>query len=76
MKIAEIKELTLNELEARKREIRQEIFNLRIQQQGGQLERPHMLHSLRRDAARVESVLTQKRKAAAQDSPESGVNNS
>jgi large subunit ribosomal protein L29 len=62
MKIAEIKEFTLKELDARKREIRQEIFNLRIQQQGGQLERPHMLRSLRRDAARVESVLTQKRK--------------
>jgi large subunit ribosomal protein L29 len=63
MKIAEIKEFTLKELETRKREIRQEIFNLRIQQQGGQLERPHMLRSLRRDAARVATVLTQKRKA-------------
>jgi large subunit ribosomal protein L29 len=64
MKIAEIKEFTLKELDARKRDIRQEIFNLRIQQQGGQLEKPHMLRSLRRDAARVESVLTQKRKTA------------
>jgi large subunit ribosomal protein L29 len=64
MKIAEIKEFTLKELDARKREIRQEVFNLRIQQQGGQLEKPHMLRSLRRDAARVESVLTQKRKTA------------
>jgi large subunit ribosomal protein L29 len=64
MKIAEIRELTLKELATRKREIRQEIFNLRIQQQGGQLEKPHMLRSLRRDAARVESLLTQKRKTA------------
>ena len=64
MKIAEIKEFTMKELETRKREIRQEIFNLRIQQQGGQLERPHMLRSLRRDAARVATVLTQKRRAA------------
>ncbi len=64
MKIAEIKELTIRELETRKRELRQEVFNLRIQQQGGQLERPHMLRSLRRDAARVETVLTQKRAAA------------
>jgi large subunit ribosomal protein L29 len=74
MKIAEIKELTLKELEARKREIRQEIFNLRIQQQGGQLERPHMLRSLRRDAARVEMVLTQKRKGATQGASDSGAN--
>ena len=69
MKIAEIKEFTLKELDARKREIRQEIFNLRIQQQGGQLEKPHMLRSLRRDAARVESVLTQKRKTAQKATP-------
>jgi large subunit ribosomal protein L29 len=65
MKIADIKELTIKELEARKRELRHESFNLRIQQQGGQLEKPHLLRSLRRDAARIESVLTQKRQAAA-----------
>jgi len=64
MKIAEIKELTIKELEARKRELRHESFNLRIQQQGGQLEKPHMLRTLRRDAARIESVLTLKREAA------------
>ena len=62
MKIAEVKELTIKELETRKREIRQEIFNLRIQQQAGQLKNPHMLRSLRRDAARVDTVLTEKRK--------------
>jgi large subunit ribosomal protein L29 len=62
MKIAEIKELTIKELETRKREMRQEIFNLRIQQQAGQLEKPHMLRSLRRDVARVDTVLTEKRK--------------
>lgn len=65
MKIAEIKELTIKELETRKREIRQEVFNLRIQQQAGQLEKPHMLRNLRRDAARLETVATQKRQAAA-----------
>ncbi len=65
MKIAEIKELTIKELESRKREVRHEIFNLRIQQQAGQLEKPHMLRTLRRDAARIESVITAKRAAAA-----------
>lgn len=63
MKIAEIKELTIKELEARKRELRQEAFNLRIQQQGGQLEKPHMLRDLRRNAARIETVLSQKKAA-------------
>jgi large subunit ribosomal protein L29 len=64
MKIAEVKELTIKELESRKREIRHEVFNLRIQQQAGQLEKPHMLRSLRRDAARIETVLTAKKAAA------------
>lgn len=64
MKIAEVKELTIKELEARKRELRHEVFNLRIQQQSGQLEKPSMLRTLRRDAARIETVLTSKRAAA------------
>jgi large subunit ribosomal protein L29 len=69
MKIAEIKELTIKELESRKREIRQEAFNLRIQQQAGQLEKPHMLRELRRNAARLETVLTQKKAAQSATKP-------
>ena len=64
MKISEIKELTVKELEARKRELKHEIFNLRIQQQAGQLERPHMLRNIRRDVARVDTVLSAKKNAA------------
>ncbi len=64
MKISEIKELTIKELEGRKREVRQEIFNLRIQKQAGQLEKPHLVRSLRRDAARIETVIASKRKTA------------
>lgn len=60
MKIAEIKELTAKELLARKRELREEVFNLRIQQQSGQLEKPHMLRALRRNIARIETVLSRK----------------
>lgn len=64
MKLSEIKELTPKELEARKREMRHELFNLRVQQQAGQLERPHILRQIRRDVARIETVLTSKRQAA------------
>lgn len=63
MKIDEIKELTIKELETRKKDLRHEVFNLRVQQQAGQLEKPHVLRTLRRDAARIETVLTVKRKA-------------
>jgi large subunit ribosomal protein L29 len=65
MKVAEIKELTVKELLTRKHDLRQELFNLRIQQQSGQLERPHMIHAIRKDLARIETLLTAKQKATA-----------
>ncbi|MEI8285446.1 MAG: 50S ribosomal protein L29 [bacterium] len=64
MKIKEIQELTPKELLARKREIKEEIFNLRIQKQSGQLERPHLLRVARRNIARIETVLSRKAGAA------------
>ncbi len=64
MKTKEIAELSADELRGRKRELRHEIFNLRLQQKSGQLEKPSLLRDLRREAARVETFLTQKLKAA------------
>jgi large subunit ribosomal protein L29 len=65
MKTKEIRELTPDELRARKRELREQIFHLRLQQAGGQLEKPSELRLLRREIARIETVLTQKNKPAA-----------
>jgi large subunit ribosomal protein L29 len=63
MKIKEIRELTSEELQVRKRELKEEIFHLRLQQQSGQLEKPSQLRTLRREIARLETVLTQKQGA-------------
>jgi large subunit ribosomal protein L29 len=63
MNLDEIRELTPTELSSRKKEARQEIFHLRLQQQAGQLEKPHLLRTLRREVARIETVLTAKTKA-------------
>ncbi len=60
MKISEIKNLSIDELRTRKRELRQESFHLRLQQQSGQLEKPSELKTIRREVARIETVLTQK----------------
>jgi len=56
--------MTLKELATRKRELQQEAFNLRIQQQGGQLEKPHLIKSIRRNLARIESGITEKTASA------------
>lgn len=60
-----IQEKTLAELLAEGRSLRQEIFNLRLQQASAQLEKPARLRTLRRDIARIETRITQLRKQAA-----------
>jgi large subunit ribosomal protein L29 len=65
MKIKELRELTLEELSARRNELKQEIVNLRIQAQVGQLENPSRLKLIRREVARIETLITSRRQAAA-----------
>jgi len=65
MKIKEIRDLTRDELSTRRRELKQEIFHLRLQQQTGQLEKPSLIRSLRREIAQVETILTEKSATAA-----------
>ncbi len=59
MKMSELKDLTLVELSAKGRDLRQEIFNLRLQQASAQLEKPARLRTLRRDIALVETRITE-----------------
>ena len=65
MKIKEIRDLSREELAARKHQLREESFHLRIQQQSGQLEKPSQIHAIRREVARLETVLNEKTQAAA-----------
>jgi large subunit ribosomal protein L29 len=58
MKIKEIIEMTTDELLTKKRDLRQESLHLRLQQQSGQLEQPSRLRLLRRDVARIETILS------------------
>jgi large subunit ribosomal protein L29 len=61
MKILDVRNLTDSELVTRKKEARQEYFNLRLQQQTGALERPSRLNELRKDVAKLETVLSERR---------------
>ncbi len=61
----EIQEKPLEELLSDSRNLRQEIFNLRLQQASAQLEKPARLHTLRRDIARMETRITALRNKAA-----------
>jgi large subunit ribosomal protein L29 len=61
----EIQEKTIPELLADGRNLRQDIFNLRLQQASAQLEKPARLRTLRRDIARIETRISQLRNKAA-----------
>jgi len=61
MKIAEVRNFTDSELVAKKKDARQEYFNLRLQQQTGALEKPSRLNELRKDVAKIETVLSERR---------------
>ena len=60
MKMKEIIELSTDELLTKRRDLRQESLHLRLQQQSGQLEQPSRLRLIRRDVARIETILSRR----------------
>ena len=59
MNISEIRDKTKVELAAQGRDLRRELFNLKVQKATSQLEKPIRLRELRRDIARIETRFTQ-----------------
>ena len=60
MKAKELRELTPEELAKRKKDLKEEVFNLRFQHSTGQLENTSRMRLLRKDLARLEMVLHEK----------------
>ena len=63
MKASELRELPNDDLAAKAGELRGELFNVRVKHATGQLENTAKLGSLRRELARVETVLREKQEA-------------
>ena len=61
MKVKELKELTMEELDQQLEEIRKEQFNLKLQQVSGQLENPARIKELRRSVARIQTIQNAKK---------------
>ena len=64
-KKSDYKDMTTVELTAKSRDLRHEMFNLRLQQASSQLEKPARLRELRREIARVETRMSVLRNKAA-----------
>jgi large subunit ribosomal protein L29 len=63
MKVAEVRDLAVDELRQRVKELDDQLFRLRIQKSMGQVEAAQKAKSLRRDLARVKTVLREKETA-------------
>ena len=60
MKIGEIRDLGVEDLQARAKDLDDQLFRLRIQKSMGQLEAPIKVREVRRQLARVKTLLGQK----------------
>ena len=63
MKVAEVRDLAVDELRQRVKELDDQLFRLRIQKSMGQAEAAQKMKALRRDLARVKTVLREKETA-------------
>ena len=60
MKATDLKDLTSEQLETKLADLKRELFNLRFQHAINQLDNPHKITDVKRDIARVMTVLRQK----------------
>lgn len=64
MKADEIRDLTSEELQQRLDDSAQEMLNLRMQKVAGQIENPLQIRGVRRDMARIKTILNERRRTA------------
>ena len=60
MKVEEIRELSIDVLRDREKELDDQLFRLRIQKSMGQLEAPAKVREVRKDLARIKTILREK----------------
>lgn len=60
MKISEVRRLSEDELQEKLQELKTELFNLRFQSATGQLENPMRIRTVRRDIARVKTIVRER----------------
>lgn len=67
MKASELREKSVEELQQEIESLAKDQFNYRMQQSTGQLGQSHLLKQMKRDIARVKTVLNEKRRSAVQE---------
>ena len=60
MKANEIRDLSLDEIKAKVKDLKEELFNLRMRLYTGQLDTPHKIREIKKDIARLKTIETEK----------------
>jgi large subunit ribosomal protein L29 len=60
MKAAELRDTTIDELRKKEQDLRKELFNLRFQQATGEIENPMRIRAIKKDIAKILTVITEK----------------
>ena len=63
MKTAELRDKSVGELETRQRELSEQLFKLRFQRATGRIENPMKIRQVRREIARIKTLLGEKSRA-------------
>ena len=64
MKPSEIRELSTSEAEKQIRDTTDELLRTRLRKETGQIERPHLLREMRRDIARLKTILAENKRTS------------
>ncbi len=62
MKVSELREMAADELQKKEQDMRKELFNLRFQQATGEIENPMRIRAIRKDIAKVLTLITERNK--------------
>ena len=65
MKAAELRDTTIDELRKKEQDLRKELFNLRFQQATGEIENPMRIRAIKKDIAKILTIITEKNKRKA-----------
>jgi large subunit ribosomal protein L29 len=63
MKITELRDKSVNELENRERDLKEQLFKLRFQRATGRMENPMKIREVKREIARIKTLLGEKSRA-------------
>ncbi len=63
MKVEKVREMADDELDRKAEELHEQIFRGRLQKATGQLDRPFKIREMRKDLARVKTIIAERRRA-------------